>query len=158
MLYYFNKQVMGTYPLIIAQFNLQGHPGPSEHWSLVAMADKNNAFVFEISGNSSNFKFNPHHLPHFGRNQSLRGGCQVGTVQAESMEWMEDRLSELAIVYNDPNFDCQTWVLIAINTLRQADTTGVAITLTDEAKIREEMELEKQRWDDGDDTVEDRLF
>ncbi|KAG5648697.1 hypothetical protein DXG03_000043 [Asterophora parasitica] len=144
------------YPLVIAQFDHQGHPRRTEHWSLVAMqGGGGNAHVFEIAGNRSNFNYNPHHTQCFGRDQDMRGGCQVGTIPATSIAWMKERLRTVEIVYNDVNFDCQDWVL---NVLRIRQAEGVTITLTAEDKIREEMAAEKVRWDFGDDTVEDRLF
>ncbi|RDB28042.1 hypothetical protein Hypma_002197 [Hypsizygus marmoreus] len=150
------SQDMTSYPLIVAQYELEGpHPRRTEHWNLVVLQDPNHAHVFDIIGNHSNFQYYPYYTDRFSRMQRLQGGCHVGTISAAQLKWLETRLRSVEIVYNDVNFDCQDWVLNALRMLRE---DGLAITLTSEKTIREELKREQERWDVGDDTLEDRLF
>jgi hypothetical protein len=63
--------------------------------------------------------------------------------------------SDVIIVYGDPEFDCQTWVL---DGLRLIQRDGVDVRTTSEERIRQELALERERWNNGDDTLEERLF
>ncbi|KAF8079311.1 hypothetical protein FPV67DRAFT_110024 [Lyophyllum atratum] len=150
-----DQKIMASYPLIIAQFDLPNHPRRTEHWRLVALQDKDNAHEFELAGNWSNFQYVAGRATRFGRLQTLRGGCQVGTVPIERIEWLKTRLAAVEIVHNNLDFDGQNWILNALKMLR-AD--GMPVTVTSEVSIRKELALEKERWDAGEDTVEDRLF
>lgn len=146
---------MTSYPLIVAHYDLQGHPRRTERWSLVALQDANNVFEFELTGSWNNYQYIAGHKTRFGRTQTLRGGCKVGTIPAAKIDWLKTRLRDIEVVYNDINFDSQDWVLAALRMLR-AD--GLPISLTSETNIREELAAERVRWDVGEDTIEDRLF
>ncbi|KAF8163397.1 hypothetical protein B0H34DRAFT_322003 [Crassisporium funariophilum] len=92
----------------------------------------------------------------FSRSETLRGGCLVGHIAPDKLDWLKTRLQGVTIVYNDPEFDCQTWVLDALRFIR--DDEGVEVRNTNEERIRKELALEKERWDSGEDTIENRLF
>jgi len=59
-------------------------------------------------------------------------------------------------VYGDDDFDCQTWVLEALRLIQ--NDNGVELRIISEELIRKELAREKERWESGEDTVEDRLF
>ncbi|KAG6813702.1 hypothetical protein H0H92_008109 [Tricholoma furcatifolium] len=137
---------MGSMPLIVAQYDLQGHPRRTEHWSLVALSDAQNGYEFELSGNWNNFQYKAGRITCFGRTPALRGGCHVGSVPPGRIEWLRERLRDVEVVYNDVNFDCQDWVLGALRML-QAD--GMGIRLTSEVNIRRELAVERVRQNPG---------
>ena len=48
---------MSTYPLVVAQYRIEGHPRRTEHWSLIAIMSKGNARVYEIIGSYDSFAY-----------------------------------------------------------------------------------------------------
>ncbi|KAF8065005.1 hypothetical protein FPV67DRAFT_1450842 [Lyophyllum atratum] len=147
---------MASYPLIVAQYNLEGHPRRTEHWSLAALLDVDRAHIFELAGNSSTYQYSSQIDNRFGRSQRLRGGCHVGSIAADKVDWLENRLRDVTVVYGDEEFDCQTWVLEALRLI--SNDNGVELRVISEKLIREELIREIERWESGEDTVEDRLF
>jgi len=146
---------MSSCPLIIAQYAITGHPRRTEHWSLVALQTKYDATIFEIQGNYDSFKYEPHDVTKFATSQSLRGGCHIGTIAVDKIKPLQERLKAIEVVRNDPNFDCQTWVMEALRLMKEDGDITVDVG---EARIRQELAREKDRWESVEDTVEDRLF
>jgi hypothetical protein len=142
-------------PLVVIQFPLIGHIKRTEHWSIVALESRREAFVFEIVGNFDTYVYAPRFDSAFGKCQETRGGCQVGTIAVEKLEWMTGRLRDIRIVRNDAEFDCQTWVMEAIRMLKN---DGVDMKEISERNIRAELALEMERWEIAEDTIEERLF
>jgi hypothetical protein len=146
---------MATYPLIIIQYPISGHIRRTEHWSLVAMKSRQEAYVFEVVGNHDTYAYVPRLDTSFGQSQTTHGGCQVGTITAEKLDWLEKRLKDVAVVPHDIEFDCQTWVIDAVRMLKN---DGVEITEVSERNIRTELARESERWEVAEDTIEERLF
>ena len=83
----------------------------------------------------------------------------VGSIGLEQIEWMKEKLGEVPIIRNHPEeFDCQVWVIESLRLLKEAARPGVEIKLVSERGIRKELKEEKERWELGEDTLEDRLF
>ena len=101
---------MSTYPLVVAQYRIEGHPRRTKHWSLVAIVSKGDACIYELVGSYDSFAYKPQKVNGFGRSRRLRGGCKVGEIPANS----ETKLQDVRVVRNNPDFDCQTWVMNAI--------------------------------------------
>jgi len=150
-----HPQTMSLCHLIVAQFAIEGHPRRTEHWSLVALRSKNDAHVFELKGNYDSFTYVPSDVTEFAANPSLRGGCHVGTVGADKVESLKTRLRDVEVIRNNPNFDCQTWVMEALRVMKE---DGDIIEDISEARIRGELGMEKDRWESVEDTLETRLF
>ncbi|KAF9457376.1 hypothetical protein BDZ94DRAFT_1314275 [Collybia nuda] len=146
------------FPLIIAQFLLSGHRKGENyrHWSLVALESKNIAHIFETTGDSSTFVYTPRQTDSFSRSADLLGGYCVGHIAHSQLAWLTEKLREITVVRYDDNWDCQTWVLEAIMLLK--DIGGIITENVGPAHIRKELEIEFERWDSGEDTVEERLF
>jgi len=150
---------MPTYPLVVAQYDLQGHKYLCEHWSLAALETKKKAHIFRLVGNPDNFAYEATTDSNFAGAHALCGGCLVGNVDPERLEWMKTKLGEVPIIRNKPDdFDCQVWVIESLRFLKEAAEPGVEITLVSERGIRKELKDEKERWELGEDTLEDRLF
>lgn len=147
---------MATYPLIVAQYSIQGHATRTEHWSLVALCgSKNRARIFEVVGNPDTFLYSTKTVASFRSSRTLCGGCHVGNIFAGELDWLEDRLKAVSVRRNDPEFDCQTWVIAALRLLKE---DGVVFQQINERFVRDELAKDYERWDVGDDTVEERLF
>jgi hypothetical protein len=142
-------------PLIIAQYAIYGHPRRTEHWALVALQSKHNGREFQIVGNTDTFTYDSGDVSEFSASSTLRGGCLVGYVAANSLDRLDEKLRGIKIIRGDPNFDCQTWVISALEAI---DSDGIQITERREEPIRTELKLDKARWDVAEDTVEERLF
>lgn len=146
---------MATYPLIVAQYPIIGHIRRSEHWNLIVMKSLKEVYVYELTGNHDSYAYISRAEGSFGSSQTMRGGCQVGTIAEEKLIWLEKRLQDVRVVRHDPDFDCQTWVMEAIRMLKD---DGVDILDVTERSIRAELALELERWEVADDTIEERLF
>lgn len=149
-------QLLVTLPLVVAQYKIEDHPRRTHHWSLVALMNRSNARVFQLIGNKNNFQYRVGHTNQFTRSKTLRGGCQVGHIEADKLDWLAQRLQEVDITYNDLDFDCQTWILGALRLLHNDE--GVEISIISEKAIREELKEEENRWEQAEDTIEERLF
>ncbi|KAJ6451472.1 hypothetical protein C8R47DRAFT_1170048 [Mycena vitilis] len=150
-----------SYPLIIAQYNLVGHARRTEHWSLAALVDKRQAFVMQVIGNSDSFSYQPKLAKSFAASRSLRGGFLVGRIPADKADDLQNMLREVPVIRYDKRWDCQTWVMDALRYLKdssRAEWIEWAMTGIDETSIREELARERARWEDSDDTLEERLF
>jgi len=145
-----------TYPLIIAQYELKGHPTRSESWNLVLLVSHTQAYTFELRGNTDSFTYvsqrcsTPLH-----RVIAYRGGCHVGNVAHGSIEELSERLREVPIVKHDISWDSQVWVLEAIKHIK---SEGFAFSHLKEVPIREELAKDMARWEDAEDTVDERLL
>ena len=64
-------------------------------------------------------------------------------------------MQEILIIRNNPEWDCQTWVMEA---LRWMKYNGLITADIGERRIRTELAADKERWEVADDTVEVRLF
>jgi len=147
---------MSQYPLIVAQYTLDGHATRTEHWSLVALCgSRNTARIFEVVGNTDTFAYRPHDVTSFARSRRLCGGCLVGYIPESHLGWLMDRLRIVSVRRNDPGFDCQTWVISAVNLLR---SDGLVFANINEWSIRQELAREMERSETGHDTIEERLF
>lgn len=151
---------MPAYHLIVAQYDLlRGHKYRNEHWSLVALKNKDEAHIFQLFGNADTFVYLPSRHPSFQTSENLCGGCVVGSVEEGKVEWVLEKLREVEVIrYKPGEFDCQTWVIQALRLLKDAEEEGVNILEVSDRKIREELMEERERWELGEDTLEERLF
>ncbi|KAI3613143.1 hypothetical protein WG66_001585 [Moniliophthora roreri] len=135
-------------PLVVFQHDLKGHTTRTEHWCLVALFSRERATVFELIGNSD----------------TLRGGVKVGSVPENRVEWLKKVLGTVGIhKYDVRRFDCQFWVLAALNMLGSTKLRGVkgneiVLDGLNEAAIRFELFEERERWERGDDTFQEREY
>ena len=147
---------MSTYPLVVAQSRIEGHPRRTEHWSLIAIMPKGNARVYELVGSYDSFTYKPHEVNGFGRSHDLRGGCKVGEIPADSLDWLATKLQDVQVVRNNPEFDCQNWVMNAIWLLMEMGT-GIIDSHINERFIRDELKTEDERWEVADHTLFERM-
>ena len=90
---------MVTYHLIVAQYDLQrGHKYRNEHWSLVALKNKDEAHIFQLFGNADTFVYLPSQHPSFQTSENLCGGCVVGSVEGGKVEWVLEKLREVEVI------------------------------------------------------------
>lgn len=148
---------MSSYPLIVAQYAIEGHPRRTEHWALVALINKSTARIYELYGNSDTFGYIPRDETSFDRVLNFRGGCHVGTIPAgiEELLRLEERLREVPVVRGSLDSDSQTWIVQSFRLLRE---DGILLKGVNEAFVREELGCDKERWETGEDTVNERLF
>ena len=152
-------QKMSTYPLVVAQYRIVGHPRRTEHWSLIAKNPKGEeAHVYEVVGGYDSFLYNPRRAEatDIGRSETLRGGCKVGDIPASSLDWMAIKLQDVQVIRNNPDFDCQTWVMNAIWLLKETGM-GIIDSHVNERFIRDELKLEDERWEVADRTLFERM-
>lgn len=154
-----------TYPLAVIQWKINGHPRRTEHWSLVALKSKQSAYVYMLAGNYDSFTYDWSFVEEFFRplaDDNMRGGCLVGAIPVSgpgSPEWLGQKLQEVRVVRQDPSFDGQNWVMEAIWMLKGLEEVkGIILPDINERKIRDEMTQEKERWEEADDTLIERLF
>jgi hypothetical protein len=121
------------------------------------MFNLNDAHVFEIIGNTNTYEYVPRPVARFSSSNKLRGGCQIGVIRRDLIGWLEDRLQQVQIIRNNPQWDCQDWVMEAIRWMKWNGVIAADID-TRESRIRAELVGEKERWEVADDTVEYRLF
>ncbi|TRM61821.1 hypothetical protein BD626DRAFT_500643 [Schizophyllum amplum] len=147
----------GSHPLIVFQRALDSHVRRTEHWGLALLLSRTDARIFEIVGNTDSFGYVPRPARQYAADPAWRGGYTVGRVAPKDIDALDARLRALPIVRNDPEFDCQTWVLAALRILKQDGLVEPEIDVR-EAVVREELEKEKERWEAADDTADERLF
>lgn len=146
-----------TYPLIVAQYEITGHHRRTEHWNLTVLVSPNVSHTFEVRGNSDTFTYvhDTVSVP-IGSIPSYRGGCHVGEVPSTSIDRLDERLKrDVAVIRLDLSWDCQDWVLAALRLLRD---DGIAFKTVNQAYVRKELQEDMARWEEGDDTVEERHF
>jgi len=141
-------------PLTVAAFAITGHQRRKEQWSLVAPVSREEVHVFELKGTYDTFEY-VHSVSHvFMGSPRLRGGCEVGRIRADQLNWLELKLKEVPIVWNDEDFDGQDWVVEAVYLLKEYG--GIIHKGVGERMIREELEAELERWDCADDIFYER--
>lgn len=148
---------MPTYPLIVAQYSILGHPRRTEHWNLVALKSRREGRIFELVGNYDTFAYVPRDTHSFNKVIDYCGGCHVGWIDAtpERLMWLEEKLKEVLVIRHDPSFDSQTWVVDVLRLLRGE---GVVFPSANEEAVRDELAKDVLLWDLGEETVEERLF
>ena len=111
--------VLDPIPLIVAQYELKGHPTRTEHWNLVAIISSSQIYTFEVRGkNTDSLEPTPVLL---NKILTYRGGCQVGDIPTtNSVSQIAEMLGEIPIVKHDLSWDCQTWVILATKLLKSA--------------------------------------
>lgn len=151
-----------TYPLIVFQYVLEGHPTRTEHWNLVVLRSREEATVHELRGNYDTFTYACSELDNFTAytlSAGCRGGCLIGQVPAKAGDdgWLKEALNKVPVIRSDRRFDWQTWVIAVIRALRDM-RPGVIDQDVTERYIRDELIKEMERWNVADDTVEERLY
>ncbi|KZW01986.1 hypothetical protein EXIGLDRAFT_760217 [Exidia glandulosa HHB12029] len=144
--------------LVVAQYEIQGHPRRTEHWALVVLHNKHVADIYEIVGGITNYRLQPKRVTSYSRAASLRGGCHVGYIASTSLEQLLAYLQQVRVVRNSVDWDCQTWVWEALVHLRSARLPQFRINIFEDHKIRHELAQEMERWNGSEDLLEDRLF
>ncbi|KLO18777.1 hypothetical protein SCHPADRAFT_899348 [Schizopora paradoxa] len=145
-------------PILILQYAIQGHVRRTEHWSIAVITDtrSSSARIFEMKGNTDSFAFGAKDVHNIAASSSYCGGVQIGEIDVKELENLETWLKCIAIRHNDPQWDCQDWVMDALRELKM-DNRGVVFDDMTERYIRKEMNVEKERDEMGQDTVHDRL-
>ncbi|KAJ7123760.1 hypothetical protein C8R44DRAFT_852557 [Mycena epipterygia] len=142
-----------SYPIIVAQYKIRNTR--TEHWNIVVLKSINNALVLEVVGNSDTFIYVSTNIHNFARLRDFRGGLFVGSIAEDRLDWLKARLATIPVIRYDSSFDSQTWVFEALRLLKD---DGVVTEETSERYIRAELKLEEERWEESEDTVEERLF
>ena len=139
------------------QCKIEGHPRRTEHWSLAVPLSHSEAHVFQLKGNYDTFHYDYSHITNrFLESSSVRGGIQIGDIRSDALLWLKEKLEEVQVIRHNPDFDCQNWVLGAIQLLKEVgDIIYSGIT---EEGVRQELQKEEERWEEADDTIVERLF
>lgn len=133
------------------------HPRRTEHWSLAALISKRKAQVYEIIGGYTDFSYFTRLEGEYASPEDLRGACQIGDIPADKVDWAGTELEKIPIIHNNPDFDCQNWVLNAISHLRRSGEVTI-YPEANEATIRQELKEEDERWEAADDILFERLY
>ena len=143
-------------PLIVAQYELKGHPTRTEHWNLVAIISSSQTYTFEIRGNTDSFTYVAEPTPaSLNKILTYRGGCHVGDIPSDSLSQIAEILGEIPIVKHDLSWDCQIWVIQATRLLKSA---GFVFAQVDEPYVRERLLEDMARWEEAENTVDERLL
>jgi hypothetical protein len=86
---------------------------------------------------------------------AYRGGCHVGDIPMDSLSQLPEMLREIPIVRQDLSWDCQTWVILATKLLKSA---GFVFAQVDEPYVREQLLEDMARWEEAENTVDERLL
>ncbi|GLB44142.1 hypothetical protein LshimejAT787_1600720 [Lyophyllum shimeji] len=143
-------------PLIVMQYELRGHPRRSEHWALVAPLSRDDAYVFQLEGTYDTFRYSPGEIHDLATAESMRGGVQVGVIPYNALAWLEEKLREVRIIRHTPDFDCQNWIMEAIQLLK--DIGSIIYPGVTERWLRDELRHDMERWQVAEDTLVERLF
>jgi len=146
-----------SHPLDIMQYKIEGHPRCTEHWSLAVPLSRNDAHAFQLKGNYDTFLYDYDYDTKFSELASAaRGGILIGVIPSGKLSWLKEKLKEVQVSHHNPEFDCQNWVLEAIQLLKE--TEGIINSGITEKKVRQELEEEEGRWEVADDTIIERLY
>lgn len=147
---------MDPIPLIVAQYELKGHPTRNEHWNLVALTSSSQTYTFEVRGNTDSFTYvpEPTALP-LNKLLTYRGGCHVGDLPTDSLSQITEILREIPIIRHDLSWDCQIWVIQATKLLKSA---GFVFAHVDERYIRDQLLKDMAIWEEAENTVDERLL
>lgn len=145
------------YPLVVAQYVINGHFRRTEHWAIVVLKSRLHAQLFELKGNSDSFCFATSYHTSFERARDLRGGAHVGWISSwDDLSWLTERLKSVPVVKGDRMWDCQNWTVEALRLLKK---DGVVFQHVKEDWLRMELRMDLERSETGmDATVEERLF
>lgn len=148
------------YPIIVAQFDLPGHPRRTEHWNLMVLISATHYHTYELRGNMDTFTYihdEELRLPPVRANAAYRGGCHIGDIPAtpEHLQWLDTRLSKQCVVKWDAEWDGQDWVIEAMRMLKDE---GLVFPNVSARSVRKDLEEDMERWNEGDDTADERLF
>ncbi|KAF9011811.1 hypothetical protein BDQ17DRAFT_1233188 [Cyathus striatus] len=144
-------------PLIIAQYEMKGHPRRTEHWNLIALASPSRVHVFELRGNVNTYfytaEFNVR--ANLSSVPTYRGGCHVGQIPVHALQSIKILLAQIQIVKFEPSWDCQVWVMEGVKLLKEH---GFVFPQVIESYVRRELAEDMERWNLVEDTVDERLL
>lgn len=145
-----------TVPIIVAQYALRIHPRRTEHWSLAILYSLNEVEIHEVQGMLDTFHYETFRKStSFLRSITLCGGCHVGNIPWDLLDAVRKALKDVPVVRHDESWDCQTWVVHALRSLRDF---GIIFAHVNEARIRQELAEDRERWENGEDAVYERLY
>ncbi|KAF8804354.1 hypothetical protein BYT27DRAFT_7194505 [Phlegmacium glaucopus] len=143
-------------PLIVAQYELKGHPTRTEHWNLVALTSSSHINTFEVRGNTDSFTYVTESTTvPLNKIPTFRGGCHIGDIPIGSISEITERLEEIPIIRHDLSWDCQVWVIQATKLLK---SVGLVFGHVDERYIRERLLEDMAMWEEAEKTVDERLL
>ncbi|TFK31865.1 hypothetical protein BDQ12DRAFT_693388 [Crucibulum laeve] len=144
-------------PIIVAHYDLQGHPRLTEHWNLAILASHQTVHIFEVRGNSDSFTYMPELNIASPLNQmsNYRGGCHVGYMPADSVERIREKLRDVPVVKYGSYWDGQIWCMNAIKLLKEE---GYIFPKMNEPHVRKELAEDMERWQQAEDTIDERLL
>lgn len=146
------------YPLIVAQHRIYGHKRRTEHWNLALLKSQDEAVVYEVRGNQDSFTYITERVGRFSRSPMFRGGYLVGYIpNNKAAAWLDQQLCAVSVNRGNDNWDCQNWVMDSLRMLKKTHQ-GVITQDISEDTIRRELSEEDDRWENGEDTVEERLY
>ncbi|KAF9450815.1 hypothetical protein P691DRAFT_757873 [Macrolepiota fuliginosa MF-IS2] len=144
----------GTYPIIIAQYH-QEHTCHSDHWGVCVIESSYCIHTFDIRGNKDSYTYAYGCIQNLGRADIYRGGCHVGNIPRDKVEEMKLKLGEVHISKQEPRWNPQVWVMDAIKVLKEEEW---AFNGLNEAFTRGELQKDLLRWEEGEDSVYERLI
>ncbi|TFK72392.1 hypothetical protein BDN72DRAFT_792613 [Pluteus cervinus] len=143
------------YPILVCQFNYQGHSDDAPHWALVVLISRHVAYIYEVLGGVDNFFFQRRRMETFVGSQTLRGGCKIGEIPADSLDFLEQKLRETPVIRQDPQWTSKTWVVHAIRHLQEYK---IVFSHVNERHVRDELASDLKRWHELEDTVVERTY
>lgn len=145
-----------TYPILVCQFNYQGAlADDAPHWALVVLVSRHVAYTYEVLGGIDTFFYQRRRTDAFICSQTLRGGCKVGEIACDRLDFLEQKLCEIPVVRSDPEWTSRTWVVHAIRLLQEYK---IVYSHVNERRIREELAHDLKRWNELKDTVVERTY
>ncbi|KAH9897644.1 hypothetical protein C8Q73DRAFT_787901 [Cubamyces lactineus] len=137
--------------LAIAQYDRRGFPQGYEHWSLVAaVPTKEEAYIFDVVGNTDTFTYQTKAKVRLLRSSSLCGGYVVGEVDETYVDWLKDHLATIPVVRNDPTWNCQVWVISAIRELQQCPDKVTIRPDFSANNARQELARQRALWEEAE--------
>lgn len=144
-----------SYRLVVGQWDI-GRADGEKHWGFVVPTGPGGMVnVYHIEGNTDTFAY-VKKQSDASKSLAIRGGCRVGYIKHDRLEWLDEQFRKVTVTRNDPKFNCQTWVMAAFQLLKTQGGTVISPEISANT-IRHELTLEFERSEVGVNTIFDQV-
>ena len=142
--------VVEIYDVGVAQYERGSPSNPQPyHWAIMLRKSVRDAWFYQIEGNSDCYGLSPFLLKHcFKKSGAYRGAIRIGAIEANDRSRFEEILRKVPIYRNRPDWNCQNWVVAAIERLQAAGFLQRDIVFSQQALLNDLKDVEES-WQTG---------
>ncbi|OBZ66733.1 hypothetical protein A0H81_13192 [Grifola frondosa] len=142
-------------PILVSQYNRVNAPSNAQygfHWEICIQSgfDKDRCplgYVYHIVGSTASYGYQKMEGVRYTTSENWRGSFEVGRIKEQDLPAIERNLSQVQILKDDPNWNCQNWVIAA---LRKLTAQGFINAHYSMEALQHQMNILNEQWEQGD--------